>query len=804
MHIGKLVVLLLTFILIVGCEKKEDRAQAFFDSGMQFYAKEDFDKARVEFLNAIQTDPTMGEAYFQLGLIAQKEGDIPLMYENMSNAMFLDKTNLEAKLHVAEILLINQQFDEVYNIADAAHQLDLKSYQALRLKAAARLGQKRYQDAEALIADAISINKNDDALHGLMAVIAKERGNNKKSIQHLNDAISYAEDPTQYLVLRSGVHEELEDYEGLLQDYRELIKYNPDRPQYVFAEAKILINTRKFSQAEDVLAGLIERDSSNTLAKQFLIETIKMHDATSAWIRLNNFIEEDPSAILLQFFKIRWLQQDGKTVVARRLLKKMLQDTSLDAKHLQKARALLAEMLISEGDVEQGMALVQQNLEANKSHEHSHLLKAQQDLLRQDYPAATASLRTVLRNNPNSVEGLVLLGKMYTESGSELLADDAFRQALDLNPKNVNAAMPVVKNLLAHQDLSRADAIISRVLKSSPNDTKLLMFYAQINLMQKDWAKAQKTIDRLKAVPDSEVFAELLTGRVLQAQEKYALAIERFKSVLDEKPDLISALQGLSSCYNALDRLPELIEYLESFQRAHPEIVVAHLVAAEVHQLSGNLQASIAEVKEALDKRPDWARGYANLAGYQILAGHEESAEQIYQKGIALSPNDSYLSILLAKYYEQANEAQKAAATYESIIKKEPANLVAINNYANLLMGVLSSEENIQKALAISSPLKAATEEHFLDTYAWALVLNGRLQEGEALLREALKLNNQVPEIRLHLGIALSRLERYEEARVVLKRAKQQAHERDPVYQDIQQAINAIKDKRTTTLAAPE
>lgn len=797
----KIIGFVFVLTLVVACTTKEDRAKSFFESGMQFYEQQEFDKARVEFLNAIQASPSMGAAYFQLGLIAQKEGDVPLMYENMSNAMFLDKTNVEAKLYVAEILLVNKQFDEVYDLADAAHQLDAQSYQALRLKAAARLGQKRYQKAEALIADAIAINSNDDALHGLMAVIAKERGNNEKAIAHLNDAIALAENPTQYLVLRSGVHEELDNYEGLLEDYRALAKHNPDRPQYIFAEAKILINMREFSKAEALLNALIERDSSNTLAKQFLVETIKMHDASRAWTRLNDFITADPKAMLLQFFKIAWLQQDGKTVLARELLTKMLQKPSLEPKHLQKARALLAEMLINEGEVDKGVALIQQNLKENKSHEHSHLLKAQQDLLKRDYPAATASLRTVLRNNPNSVEGLVLLGKMYTESGSELLADDAYRQALDINPKNVNAAMPVVKNLLAHQDLSRADAIISRVLKSSPNDAKLLMFYAQINLMQKDWAKAQKTIERLRAIPDSVIFAELLTGRVLQAQEKYPLAIERFKAVLSEKPDLISALQGLSSCYNAIDKLPELIEYLEVFQQSHPDIVVAHLVAAEVHQLMGNLPAAITEIQEALDKKPDWARGYANLAGYQILAGQEDSAEHVYQKGIALSPNDSYLSVLLAEYYTQANQAQKAAETYESIIKQEPDNLVAINNYANLLMGALASEKNNAKALAISSPLKAANEEHFLDTYAWALVINGRLQEGEALLREALKLNNQVPEIRLHLGIALSRLERYEEARVVLKRALQQAHERDPIYAEIQQALNDIKDKRTTTLA---
>ena len=121
---NKIFLIVLLFMAITACAKKEDRALAFYDSGMQFFNQNDFDKARVELLNAIQMDPSMGEAYFQLGLIAQAEGDIPLMYENMSTAMFLDKQNVQAKLYVAEILLVNKQFDEVYEIAEAAYQID--------------------------------------------------------------------------------------------------------------------------------------------------------------------------------------------------------------------------------------------------------------------------------------------------------------------------------------------------------------------------------------------------------------------------------------------------------------------------------------------------------------------------------------------------------------------------------------------------------------------------------------------------------------------------------------------------------
>lgn len=787
--------------LLAGCESKEERAAAFYSNGLALYETQEYEKARLEFLNAVQLSPTMADAYFHLGLIAKRENDIPLVYETMSTAMILDQQNVPAKIHVAELLLFNQKFDEALDIADAALAIAPESYAALRIKAAARLGQKRFADAERLISEAQALKPNDDALYGLRAVIAKERGKNLEAIDYLNKAITFSEDPSQYLLLRSGVHKELGDISALERDYRQLSQANPDKAQYVFALAKVMLDQQRFTDAEAELAQLVKKQANNVLAKQFLVESIQPQNSERAWQVLESMIAESDDPMPLTFFKINWLMQESKYQIAHRELQKIISgegskggeagksEGAIKAKDVQKARALLAELLLKQGLEVEANVLIAENLKRNRNHEHSHLLKAQQDLKRKDFVAAIASLRTVLRNNPESVEGLVLLGDVYLASGSILMADDSYRQALDLNPRNVDAAMPVVRTLLASQDLERADNIISQLLKAKPNDVKLLMFYVQISLSKKDWLRALETIAQLRLQPGAEAYAELLSGRVSQAQEDYASAIEKFHAALTLNPRLFSGMQGLSASYVALNRQEELLNFLNRFQEQNPDLLYAHLVAAEVQQSMQQLDKAIEEIEQALAKQPDWSRGYANLAGYKLALGDSDGAQAVYLKGIAKSPGDSYLKILLAGYYEQQRLPELAAQVYKEILNDEPENLVARNNYAVLLLDKLYSAENSKRALELSLPLKSTEDAQLLDTYAWALLYNNRAAEAEAILRTALQLDSTVPDIKFRLGLALIKLQRVEEARVMLNRALRQSPKDSAVHAAIEESL---------------
>ena len=112
----------------------------------------------------------------------------------------------------------------------------------------------------------------------------------------------------------------------------------------------------------------------------------------------------------------------------------------------------------------------------------------------EDGDAAVTDLRVILRNNPRSERALVMLANAYVTSGSQQLADDTFRQVLDINPGNIQAAVPVIKSLLEKQDSDRSEQVIENALVHSPDNEILRSIQAQIKLSNQDIDGGQKII----------------------------------------------------------------------------------------------------------------------------------------------------------------------------------------------------------------------------------------------------------------------------------------------------------------------
>ncbi len=761
-------------LLLTGCVSKEEAAAAFYTQGIAHYQNARYEKARLEFLNAVQRDPQHADAYFHLGLIAKREGDIALVFEHMSLAMQLDPGHLDAKIHVAELYVYGQRFEDALKLAGQIEALAAGAHAAQRIEAAALVGLKEYGKAKKIIQLALQQQADNASLHGLLAVIAKEQNDVQGALLHLNRAIELSAQKTQYLTLRASIHRDLNDLGALEQDYRLLLAQRPDSEDYLFPLARLLLQDQRAVEAEQLIEAFVAAHPHNVATKQFYIELLLQRDENKAQALLDEYIRRDSAATELQFFRINLHVKNNRLSAAQNELNSIASGHGDDNRAQLKANAMRAELLLRQSQASEAMALLQANLARDNRHEHSHLVLAGHSLQQRDFDTAVASLRTVLRHNPASEQGLVLLGKVYLASGSELLADDAFRQALEHNPANAEAAMPVVRKLVAAQDLARAQNIIARVLRSKPKDAKLLMFQAQIHLLNQDWADAAVTIARLQNLPGSEAYAEFLRGRVWQGQDNCARAVTHYQRALAGNPNLVPAVQGISVCYLALGKEKELLEFLSAYQQQNPHLIHGHLAIARIHKSRGRLPQAVAKLKRALRTKPQWVNGYITMAAYQDELGEQKAAIDTYQKGIRLNREHIPLKIALAGYHQANNRFAEAAALYQKILQQDGDNLLAINNYAALLLDSNPTTQDQARALSLAEKLKHQTLPHYLDTYGWALFHNGRYAEAEEVLRRAAEAGNNIPAIQYHFGMALTQLQRTEEAKVVFKRALKQ------------------------------
>ena len=132
-------------------------------------------------------------------------------------------------------------------------------------------------------------------------------------------------------------------------------------------------------------------------------------------------------------------------------------------------------------------------------------------------------------------------------------------------------------------------------------------------------------------------------------------------------------------------------------------------------------------------------------------------------------------------------------AVLEDSLRLDPDNALILNNLAYLLV-----EEANRPAEALPYAERArelsGSEPNVLDTLGWVYIRNGRNEQAEAALKEALALQPKSPAANYHLGVLYQSTGRTATAREMLTRAVEYAdnEKNEKVAQKAQEALNAL------------
>jgi len=93
---------------LLACGSPEEKKVKFFSKGISLYGQGDYTKARLEFKNALQIDPTYADAWHMLGMMDMKEGKLKKAFKRLSRAVELDPANLGAQLSLGRLYLVDK------------------------------------------------------------------------------------------------------------------------------------------------------------------------------------------------------------------------------------------------------------------------------------------------------------------------------------------------------------------------------------------------------------------------------------------------------------------------------------------------------------------------------------------------------------------------------------------------------------------------------------------------------------------------------------------------------------------------
>jgi len=121
---------------------------------------------------------------------------------------------------------------------------------------------------------------------------------------------------------------------------------------------------------------------------------------------------------------------------------------------------------------------------------------------------------------------------------------------------------------------------------------------------------------------------------------------------------------------------------------------------------------------------------------------------------IEIEPKDTGARLLLASLLERSGQPALAVTEYEAVLAVDPAQEVAANNLASLLLKMSDDPAAAQRALDLARRFETSEQPAFLDTLGWSYVASGQSTKGVDLLERAAAAAPRNREILCHLAVA--------------------------------------------------
>jgi len=270
---------------------------------------------------------------------------------------------------------------------------------------------------------------------------------------------------------------------------------------------------------------------------------------------------------------------------------------------------------------------------------------------REQLDSAIEHFRRAIEIDPNFALAYSALGSCYVnrvlkglgQAGDHEKAKNAFRKALTLDPRLLEARMHMVFIYLTGGQKPKAREAVDALRNEYPNDPGVQFVRGVVARLDSDYEKALRSFDRMVRLnPGEKVLASYNRARIFMYQREYEEAmreLDQGEAIESEHP-LIKVFRARVRYYKG--EVDEAIKILQQVLQRHPQIdgvrpILAIALSAQGQHTKANEQLTpkVRQVAEA-----DYDISYW-LASAYLLQGRQVEALRWLETAIGLG-NENY------------------------------------------------------------------------------------------------------------------------------------------------------------------
>lgn len=559
-----------------------------------------------------------------------------------------------------------------------------------------------------------------------------------------------------------------------------VLQQSPDNVAALRLQAGLWMAQNRDDQARDLVEKAYQRQSDTPglrdALKQVMAELKQQEDSDDA-------SERGLDDVTLQVGLARSLAQMGSESAARTILEKIEPKTTAQRRKVETARVqislasdatsdaiqraktlvkqnpddlgakrLLADSYIAAGQYDKAddvLAKVQQDNPDNES-----IVQARTQLAtrRGNYAQAIELLEPLHNKKPGNVDITLALADLYGRAGNADARVALLEKAEQQQPDAARLSKALARAYLGSDQAGQALALIQKQLEQNGQDPDWLQLKGVTLLTNGQVDAGIKALSQAAEQAPDRPGLSLDVAKAQLSQGQTDRAIQSLKKLRDQSPNFWPAAAFLALAQASAGQTAAALEQVKALRDAGHEHE-ADILDGDVLRQAKRYEAADRAYSKAFKAKPS-----AQLAQtlFEVRrAGDLDDPGEPLREWLERSPDDASMALRLASWYQANGETDHAATLYRRVLSSHSDAVLALNNLA-----VIESDSNPQQALSYAQKAheNAPDSPAITDTLGWLLTNNGQLDRGIELLEQAeSKVGSNQPEIRFHLGAALSK-----------------------------------------------
>ena len=430
----------------------------------------------------------------------------------------------------------------------------------------------------------------------------------------------------------------------------------------------------------------------------------------------------------------------------------------------------IAECYWNIGKSELSMKNLKIALTKNPEDEEALRIMADQLIVMKKYDEAIVSFKKLRAINREETRYIIALAELNKLKKNYLSAVNLYLEAYRIEPSRIDLLESAGRYALQLENKNKARDIFKDLSAQNPSQTSYLNIYSELSIQLKNYKEAIAHIQKLIRDNGDSSDLQAKIGILHHASGDSKKGENILRGLFDRK-DL-----------NAKYTLSLFEIYFDNEDNISAAKISDDMITSFPEDWRGYYSRSLVymdenEYKSAISILGPISETFSNNFSIQYILGlcysrikMNDEAINYYSRALSILPNSINVLHSMAIVYDEIGEWIKSDKIYDQLIKNNPADAQAFNNYAYSLV-----ERNRDLGRALNYAKKAIEIEpknpSYLDTIGWVYFKMNDIKRARAYIEQSIEIQGDNSTVLEHLGDILMKSNDSVNALVFYKKA---------------------------------